>query len=74
MTKGEYYARALPAMSLAGLLSLLFAGWGSMTGGWSSRSADYQSILLTIYAYVLLCYIPGYILMLIRLRVGVLAF
>ena len=73
MTKAGYYGRVVSAMGLAGVLCVSFAAWGSMTGGWSVRSSDYQSLLLTIYAYVLLAYIPAYLLMLIRPRVGVIA-
>jgi hypothetical protein len=74
MSKKEYYSKACPAMVLAGILCLCFAGWGAMTGGWSARYPDYQSILLTIYGYVLLCYIPAFVLMIIRLRAGIIAF
>ena len=66
-----YYGRAVPAMAFAGILCLFFAGWGSMTGGWPSRYPDYQSILLTVYGYVLVCYIPAYVLMLVGLRIGI---
>jgi hypothetical protein len=61
-------------MILTGILVLCFSAWGAMTGGWSSRSPDYQSVLLTIYGYILQGYIPAFILMLIRLRAGIIAF
>lgn len=70
-TERGYYVRAVPAMALAGILCLFFAGWGSMAGGWSSRYPGYQSILLTVYGYVLLCYVPAFVLMLVRLRIGI---
>jgi hypothetical protein len=74
LTKKEYYSRTVPVMVLAGILCLCFSAWGSMTGGWSARYPDYQSTLLTIYGYVLVCYIPAFLLMLIKLRAGVIVF
>lgn len=74
LTTRGYYGRVVPTMALAGLLTLVFAVWGSMAGGWSSRDGDYQSNVLTIYGLVLECYIPAFIVMLINARIGVIAF
>jgi len=45
-----------------------------MTGGWSSRNTDYQSVLLTIYGYVLAGYVPAFIIMLFAVRIGIIVF
>jgi hypothetical protein len=67
----SYYSKAIPAMILAGLLSLLAGVYGAMTSSFAARDSGYLATLITIHAMALASYIPAFIVSIFWLPLGI---